>query len=297
MRRAPLVVLAAVMTVIGCGIDVVGVDPSRSGAAGGAADASAATDGDLVTCSSCPAPAGWARVAYGDRTANCPGGLEALDLVTEPDGTTACTCACTTTPPACTSTTWGSKVDNSSTPRCDITSSVTHPVATGCVTISGNLGEHSQVIGPTATGGACAATAQKNAAAVKSRAVRMCRQKGATCPCDASAGLAACVATKGDKECPAGFPTKHLVGASADVTCGACACDVAQSCKASVTWFSDTGCATAIATIDSESCKAQGGGSYDSLEYKVEPIATCTTGAPPSGVAALVDPSTVCCPR
>jgi hypothetical protein len=321
----------------GCGLDVIGIalDAGASTPFDATADAAPAGDDDDVTdgdsgteidagdagateiidagdagdggapttgcqCALTPPP-GWGLVAFAtDRSAPCAGDLQTLDGIMDPVADGACTCGCTAVLPTCTATTFSTRTDDNSTPRCDQASGVSHDVSNGCIKDNGTLGPHSQVIAPSPQGGSCTAQASKDPGAVTSTPIRVCNPNagGATCACGPGLGpgFTTCLATKGDQTCPAGTTKKHLVAATADVTCGGCTCTTTKSCKATITWFSDNSCQNSLVTIDSESCKSQPERDYSSIRYTLEPKASCIPSAAPPGTATLVDPSTVCCP-
>lgn len=324
MRWLPIVVLAggtAALALHGCGLGVVGVAPEGEGleasvsneastsvpSEAGPSDASIARDGDLFTpvdAAGCGcalvAPAGWSLVAYGDRTATCPGDLASLDLVTDPVAPDACGCTCSAAPPTCNATQWNITYDESSTARCDVASPNRHDVTTGCIPDNGFLVQHTGL--PTLapqSAGTCTATAVKKPDGVTSTPVRVCQQKGATCACGPGLGanLTTCLAANGDQACPPSAPKKHLVAASADVDCGACGCTAAGTCKQTATFYSDQSCQVVLVTVSSDACSAtQNNAQFKSIRHQIDARPACTPGPAPVGTPRLVEPSTICCP-
>lgn len=333
MRRLALVLVAggtALVSVHGCGIDVVGVgvdtpDLQNSDALapseGGAPDASITpADGSVVTeagvdashdaagdaAPSCTcavvAPAGWARVAYAaNRNTECAGDLVKDDRVANPTTLPgSCTCDCQVTQkPDCNQGNFDSLADSTTTAQCNSNTGVSRPANNGaCTKASNNLASHRKAIPPAPVGGTCAGAGTAHPDQMTTDAVRVCAEAGQTCACDAGASFTTCIRATGDLTCPTGFSKRTLVGAKGAVLCAAtCGCSLTgTTCSGTISYYSDQSCATLIEEIDDKTCQAEKGTSFNSYKWTGTPNVVCTPGAAPTGTASLDAVETVCCP-
>lgn len=255
------------------------------------------------SCTCNAAPDGWTRVAYaGDRSAPCPDGSGATDLVTEPAlAPDAGACACATcqivVSPSCNSGSYSTLFDNGATPQCN-QQGAQRSASGQCERVSGTLGDHHRVLPASPSGpSACTAGGVTVASGISSRPVRVC-SNGSPCPCEVSAPFASCMKAPGDVACPEGFPTKHLVGAAPTAACGACTCALTDvTCNASLTFFSDRNCSAPVGTVNNTSCLPTTAHTFDSLRYTGSlASATCKTTPGAASDAGLAEASTVCCP-
>lgn len=174
-----------------------------------------------------------------------------------------------------------------------------------------NAGVEHRFTAPAPSGGTCQASATKDASkltyASQGRVCEVttlpeCNNK--VCPPPTGGGFVTCIAAAGDVACPAGFPSKHVVGTSASFTCGpSCTCSVkAASCTGKFNYFASADCSGAIgnSVLVNDTCvsSANGGASYSSHVYVPDPPSgvACTNGgsATPSA-PALSQTTTVCC--
>jgi hypothetical protein len=265
------------------------------------ADAAWPTGPATCTCG-LSAASGFTLVAYAaDRSAGCPSDMTQFDLVTGPTaGPGACACgACAVTAtPSCSMGSFASDFDTSTSPACG-TRAISHPCNNGaCTPVPGTYGQHGRAVPPPPTGpGACTAPGVANQAAAQSAPVRACAESATRCACDPALSPAfhACMRAPGDVACPAQAPNKHLVGAGAAVTCGACGCTLAATCGGSITFYSDTNCTTSLFTITDTACTLEGTGTYSSYLWQGKTSTSCTLG-PSAATAGLTAPSTICCP-
>jgi hypothetical protein len=244
-------------------------------------------------------------VAYaGDRASACPStGFATRDLLTgAAPGPGACGCApCTTTPANCNSGTLGTKNDNNTGSGICNNAGNSHAVNGGaCTAFSSTYADYGQAVPPAPVGGSCAAAGVGDPSKVSSTAVRACAPTGTSCACDPSLdpSFKTCMRSDGDVACPASAPDKYVVGTTITVGCAACACSLATTCTGALTFYSDTGCATLVATNPWDSCNNHNGtGSYKSYKWTAGTSqAVCTTTPPPTGSASLDTPTTICCP-
>jgi hypothetical protein len=207
----------------------------------------------------------------------CPGNWTSNDVVTNPvasDG--ACTCECNVTQdPDCGTGQIFRYLDNYSTATCNTPATTFVGNSGGCTQTSLYLNyAHYEVNAPPAS---CV---------------------GAICD-----GGAVCVASDGDVDCPAGFPTKTLVGGSATATCGACGatCLATGTCSGTLSFFTDQQCTTGQVDFAADGqCKANVASTttpYYSYSYAGKLVSSACAGQPPTSTAtaSLDKPVTVCC--
>ncbi|MBX3232819.1 MAG: hypothetical protein KIT84_43875 [Labilithrix sp.] len=292
-------------------------DASDDGSLLGDPDASVVDGCSAAECSD--VPAGYQLVALGPRDAACPADFGApADVVETPSlDPGACTCSCSVTqPPTC-----------NASPNAQIMSSF-GPNGAACLQPSATIParcDGSGFLGPfpanerryvpvaaTRTGGTCSRTAVKDDSKLKTVARRLCRASvvpqcdGKTCA-PAVTPYAACIATTGDvPECPAAWPERHLVGASASFGCtNDCGCSVGGNCptRGRVSYFASADCsgAAGIVFTANNACTAtagSGAAAYASHRYDPDPptgVGCQPNGAAPPTGPTLAQPTTVCC--
>jgi hypothetical protein len=99
----------------------------------------------------------------------------------------------------------------------------------------------------------------------------------------------------GDLACPSGLPNKHMVGTSATLSCSACPCTLSATCSGTATFYSDSGCTNAVATVSTATCSATNGVNYASYKWTGTTNTMCNLGASTASVA-LAGVATICCP-
>lgn len=289
-----------------------------------AADASSvlgdvdATTVDACGTSSCEVlPDGFQLVALGAVDVPCPSGFtQPFDAVEQPSlDPGACTCGCNVTQqPACNvggGNTISLLYGAAGSGTCP---SMGQDVPTGCST-AGFLGPfiayERQYVAPSATlaGGACNASATKDDTKLKTLRVRVCQASvipqcdGKICP-PSPAPFASCVAASGALACPAAWPQRHVVGASASFTCGAgCTCAVAGQCNATGTlsYFASGNCSgTAELTYPvNGACNATGGSNVAYASHRYDPAPPTNVRCQSTGAStpspALAQETTICC--
>lgn len=262
-------------------------------------------------------PAGFSLVAFGAtaKGAACPSGYTSPSDTVE--GATleanACTCGCSVTAqPSCATGKLFGHFDSSGSGVCG--SQGGDLANNGCGTDGflgpfGPLNEH-KYKPAAASGGACSASATKNATKLDYAAQgRVCQAatmpecQGKVCPPSAAAPFRVCIGSAGDVACPAGFATKHLLGTSASFTCPAnCTCGVTATCSGKLNYFATGDCSGAVGmfVLVDDACHVTdaAGASFSSHVYVPNPPANvaCTkTGSSVPAAPALSQPTTVCC--
>lgn len=283
------------MLIGACGLDEEGLVDT------GAADTnSPETGSDAQECDACAAElaAGWSLTLVGSGT--CPSGYSQRSVVSDPDaGTGACTCACDPPPGACLS---GNLTLGYAT-NCG--NSEAYPVTGACQQINGGTGVTGQysVEAPPPVSGSCGARDVPNDAAVISVTHTMCDP---TATCDPSAcsgnvpaGWQACVQHTGDMPCPPGaFTSRVVTGTAVSLTCAGCACSAANvQCAGALSYYGDTTCGTAVATIPYDAgCVTATGGLVYSYKWNGSVVdAGCSPTGPPTTTVDLAQKTTVCC--
>lgn len=329
MRKFALVIVAggtALLTVHGCGIDVVGIDPSpvgpiAPGADGsssstsgddGAASSDATTSGDgstdapvapACTCS-IEAPDGWTLVAWAaNRDTSCPSGFTTDDRVTNVTANAgACTCDCKLgTLPSCNKGTFSSKEDSSGTPTCNSDGTDRTTNDGNCMNASNVLKSHRRAVPPKpdTTPATCTAPGVAHQEEVQATNARVC---GGGCACDPALGskFTTCIRATGEKTCPTGFTQRNVIGTKGVIACGAdCSCSVTNiSCSGTITYYSAQNCpaGNVIEVIDDKTCSAEQGSSFSSYKWAGTTNATCTPGPAPAPTVSVEGAETVCCP-
>lgn len=271
-------------------------DGATDGASG-----DSATNCDVTRCAAIPA--GFHPLRLSDGKAPCPGDWTSTPVVASPvaaDGTCTCDCNVTKAPTCGDITRYG---DVTTTPSCTA-QLTTFPSQTTCTAINGSLYlqyYHYQVTALPAQGGACEFDAHTDTSKVTSTSMLLCQPPdkcvGEICGGDV------CVAQDGDVACPAGFPTKTLVGASASATCGTCGgtCAPKTTCGGTLGFYTDAQCTQGEvdfptdATCDANNDINAGPFTY----YELKPTTSTPTcgGTPtlPTATTSLDTPSTVCC--
>ncbi|MDB4993777.1 MAG: hypothetical protein JWM74_1209, partial [Myxococcaceae bacterium] len=113
-----------------------------------------------------------------------------------------------------------------------------------------------------------------------------------------------CLQHDGDVACATG--TKHLIGAPAavkdDRACGACGCSANACTNQKVEFFSDTACATLVATVPStgnvNTCPDATGTVTGAARYKYAATPNCTPATPnppATGALTFTTSTTLCC--
>jgi hypothetical protein len=313
--------VAMATTALGCGLVSGGTAPSPADDASlpwtDAADGGASTDDDgspmddgsvppLVPCDggACgqPAPAGWSLVGFSaDPNLACPGGLVARRTVEDPQADAdACACACTLgQSPSC----WTGTVDvYSGAAFCTFKTTLQNANGGQCNAESGTLGNVARVDLLPPTGGTCtpkptvkptAYTATRGTVCVPtSCADDVCGVTGAS--------LRACVARDGvQASCPPGFPERHVLGASATVSCTACSCAAKADCAGALRVYSNPNCSGSGEVITAGAACANIPGlltSFASFKYEGTASNPRCEPSPVTAGVSLVAAMTVCCP-
>ena len=159
---------------------------------------------------------------------------------------------------------------------------------------------------PGPSGGSCspgAAVAHADRVDFAERA-RLCdgnsRCSGSTCDARVTPPFRACFSSDGDRACPAGFPEKHVVGASAAFDCAStCGCTVAtRTCAPILNLYASATCAGVPHSVPADGvCRSGFSGSYNSYKVTTAPDATCAPsgGNPVANNVRLDAMTTVCC--
>jgi hypothetical protein len=252
-------------------------------------------------------PTGFTLVTSLDgRNTSCPDGWTSKDVVANPTAAVdACSCACNvTTQPSCAGGAITRHYDQTNGPMCNVGATTINASGSGCNLLPNAinaLGYHySATLAP--TGGACTFDAKADASKVMAREARIC-EVPATCQGAVCGAKNICVTTTGDIACPATFPVKQMVGASANLECSACAaCKVAATCGGTLAMYTDYNCSVGKATYPVDgTCNTNPAINSMFLTYifqgsvgKVD----CGGPAPTStGTPKLAQPTTVCCQK
>jgi hypothetical protein len=303
---------------VACAVDC-GTAPDASGTDGGGLLA----DGPVNVVDGCgvsgcvDVPSGFSVVAFAATGAGqaCPGDFgQPTDTVEGPTaGSGACTCSCSmTTPPTCPANgaiTNTQDTDNSATCGNPGQTYANQGCGTEGLQVAFGPNTDHDFTPPGPTGGACTAAATNDDTKVTFAAEgRLCEPTtlaecgGQVCVPSLSTPFAACVAATGDVPCPASFPTKHLVGSGATVTCSAgCTCSVTGTCSGTLDYYTSTDCTGSVAfqvPATGQCVSTASGGSYGSHQYVPgSPSgAACAGGGSTSpGTPTLNGATTVCC--
>ncbi len=298
--------------------------PSSDGSSGGSGGGGLLPDVGAPVVDGCSSagcfvmPDGFGLVAFG-ATAHgvaCPTGFTSpTDTVEGPTlAAGACSCACSvTTQPSCATGTLVGHFDTAGSGLCDSAGGDLANMGCGTDGYLGPFGtgnEH-RFKPPAPTGGACSATANNDPGKLTYAAQgRICAAavtpecNGKVCPPSGAAPFAVCIATTGDVACPAGFPTKHLVGASASFTCSAgCTCGgVTATCKGKVNYFASGDCSGAVgmSVIADDACHSTDAagasfGSHAYVPFTPQNVACTKTGGTTPSTPVLSQSGTVCC--
>lgn len=331
LRAVALASVVGCVAISACGIDAVGTatsdvteggvppsTPPGTPPAPPEADGSVLTDAnDDVAVDASPScqcadtvPSGWTRYGFAaSRSATCPTGYAPIDVVESPvAGAGACTCGCSVTAqPSCNVGAIPCWVDGTS--QCGSPGANTPNSPSGGCDDYGNtvsVSNHLRLKPPAATGGTCAGSATKHLDQISATQERLCAPQTGACEATlcADAGVAECISQDGDVACPgAPWTTKHLVGPSADVACGAgCGCaSVNATCNGTLTVYTDSACTqNALALIADDTCHATNQTGIGWRYYKyvgaiAGGAATCTPSGTSTGTASIVTPRTICC--
>jgi hypothetical protein len=227
----------------------------------------------------------------------------------------ACTCACGAVDGGCTGPVVETFTDNTCVNKCN-------QVIAGACTVDacGQSSQSAKVTMPSQpSGGSCPESVQKsvppwNAALDWATAGRACAAGSppdAGCPSSevcaapppASFGAGLCVWQAGDVPCPAAYPMKEVLYASATDTrdcTDACTCGspAGVTCSATVTASPNANCGGGTLLTGGGQCNFYGtiGTPYVSAVVMASG-GSCTSGgsATPSGSVAPIGPSTICC--
>ena len=256
--KRPALVALSVGLLAACSV-LTSYDGLVGGGPGGPSDASGPASGDAEAAT-------WTLTALGpDDDAGCPAGFGSPERVLEglDAGAASCSCSCAvTTPPSCGA---GMVAATIGINACNL-GPFSIKITGMCTTVSSELsslpfpaGTEVAVapLGP--SGGACSAKAALDPGSVSfTKTSTAC--SGSRCPgdggaCEAPAlppGFVACISTPGESACPSTppFTTRHLVGATVDVSCGGatdagagCGCVMEAGCPATMgELFTDTTC-------------------------------------------------------
>jgi hypothetical protein len=270
-----------------------------------------------------PLPVGWTLVAFAAFATGsdagapaCPTGLDSASDVGEGPAARPDTCECAsctvTAPNACT----GAITHEFSPPAgmCETAGAphANNPPGT-CLTdlyTGARDGNKEKLTLPAPTGGACAASApvaHDDRVTFASRS-RVCddtaRCSGGTCDARVPAPFVACIASPKqaadeDRDCPAAFPQKHLVGTGAAFTCpSTCTCGVNRSCSGSVTFYANADCSGGAKLVPADGTCRQPNfvGAYLSYRATTTPATTCTASGSSTATNARVTAArTICC--
>lgn len=301
--------------------DDASTDPTDANGTSDGADAPVVIDAapkcDPATSATCIAlPDGWALVtgtlANDPSGGTCANGAKPLAVKETPfTQAAACTCdTCTVTTPA----TCSGALDHefSVGGACSVNGDPTYyqnPVAGTCYQDL-HTGARAAVANrfrlPDPSGGACSATPTKhtdrvNYAASYSLCDEASRCSGGFCDVTGIPDIATCAARTGDEACPAGFPSKHIVGSDgADFDCGNCSCNLNRpTCTGSVNHYTDANCTNGLVMIPGNAgCGGPNtsGSTFASYKVVATSATTCNTGGGASASnARMKNPRTVCC--
>jgi hypothetical protein len=300
--------LAVLAGAASCAIDIP--DVVEGGLDATANEAAPPEAGDEVVPPSCDAgacgaPDGFTPVLFAlDQNTPCPQGTTSTDLVADPGATpkNACACDCNVTAqPSCVPYVLAHQLGYFDG-GCFTQSSFVATFDGGCNAVSGvSLAPYWRVdsFAPI-TPGSCTSNATADAGGVTTTASRMCVDP--TCgSCTAPPGFQACFMAAGDVACPAGT-THHAAGTAVEVSCATCSsCSVGGTCGGTITFYSDTACATAVGqpvAVDG-GCNATGAYNAQPAAMRYDPTVsgvTCKAGTTSVQSTSLASPVTLCCP-
>jgi hypothetical protein len=267
-------------------------------------------DVPIPQCDASCAPTGFTPVLFAlDQSTACPGGMQQVDVNSDPGAAppSACACDCTiTTQPQCLPTTITHEIQTVSDggpPSCTVGGNALS-FDGGCLQLAG-FNIHYAWQGdpyPPLEAGTCTSAVTVSTKNVPSTASRMCVDTTCTGTCAGQGKFKACVYAAGAVACPSGYTQTHHAG-DIDVACGTCSgCSVTGgSCEGTVSIYSDLACTTKIIDVSMDGgCASTGnanGQTGNSLKYT--PLVTgvaCTAGKSNVGTVSLVNEITVCCP-
>jgi hypothetical protein len=280
--------------------------PGADGSNGNGGDAGEDTGPPPPTCQTdaCALPQGgqdFGVVLYGDRSAPCPTGFDTEDEIEEPTpGAGACTCGqCVMTGTSCNQ---GNIATKYGTTNACPNNGANHQANNGaCRVQSGVFGEWASVDAPTAVPGTCSAPSTLAKSAVTTKAIRTCKPQASLCAeafCAPPSSLKACSIHLGDVACPAGAPTKHLIGSDFTGKCGDCSCTITATCGGTFTAYAASDCTGQSKSLNVGTCTNMNQFAFASTKWAgVIATQTCNGLTPPAPTLALVGTRTVCCPN
>lgn len=316
---------AIAVAAIACAIDIPDVMPDLDG--GGSDGGADGTTGDAVSdmnvvdappadvisppiCDGgCGAtlPAGFGLVLYApNRNTPCQPGEVTADLLADPAVTnTACTCGCTPTANGdCSRGQLGWWVDPNGNDAgvCSQPSLLNlNPNGPGCQVLNNVVGFSSfhllDAAAPVDAGG-CKVNPVPGMNQVTSTNVRVCVPTSCSdAICTPPVGERLCAISSGDVACPAGFSDRHIVAASASVTCGCQGtCTPSTACTGVITFYKDNACLMVDFSLSSDAgCQPTPTLSPASYKYAGTPNTTCGTSAVPSSSLVPTGTQTLCC--
>lgn len=125
-----------------------------------------------------------------------------------------------------------------------------------------------------------------------------CGDQSKVCAFPKEAGFLTCITSIGDQQCPAGWPTRHLIFLNSQACGCQCKSPVADSCSATVTVYEDDACSKPLGSVVVSSDQPQGcvdvaPGSAFGSRSSTPPVYKAGTCAP--STLNEGEPFTFCC--
>ena len=285
-----------------------GAGPGGAGGEAGGAGAPPVCEGQETDCKD-DAPGDWERVGYAsDQATPCPSGFAEVDLATNPV-LGADTCACdddcvVTNQPSCAAGIIPTFYDAGDGKCSTVGLILSNSPAGGCNKFSpngdgGQFSVHFKGTPPPPSGGSCSLTASPDEAQVQWTKGRICVPESEPCEfelCAGMTGFTECIRGGGDRECPSGFSTKHVVGDASGLACGACGCTIEAACEGSVEFYTDTNCTDGKLALAVDGTCLAVNSSAIYFRYKYIGNVASAKCAPQAPTAASFAPAqTICC--
>lgn len=316
-HRIQLIAIAAFAG--GCGLGVVGVEPTSNDA--GAPDAGPVdaarpvvdagpppVDCSVATCDAVTRQAaGFVPVAFGSDA--CPAGFDAQTVYEDPKPQTgSCGCGeCTYAGASCASSSLPTKSGGTATTcttRGDtlvLASGVCHGFPLGATWE--NDFALAQAPDPSSPG-ICSAKGTGLRAQVDVTTAQVCTRRADTCAgamCKLPGALKACMtSTNAFLPCPKDLPDKHVVGTDFTLACTDCQCKPVTTCTGTLSWWRDSGSCkdAATGTLAAGACTEVDGQDVGSVRWDatVAPQ-SCETKPDTKATATLTGAMTICCPK
>ncbi len=280
----------------------VTVDAGDAGGDGQTNDAGSGCD--ITACATIPD--GFTVVGFSNGAIACPTGWTSTSVVSAPIASSGtCSCSCNVTAqPGCNTGSITRYLDDSTSPMCNELGTTLTTSGSSCDYVGALYldHEHYSVTAPSPTGGTCEFDAQTDTTKVTSTPGLVCAPPASCLGAICNSGNV-CVSQSGDVPCPAGFPAKTLVGASASATCSACgsSCAVSSTCTGTLAFYTDSACATTPVDFTADgTCDANPTtdiGPYYYYKYTGSVASASCAGPIPQSTptVGLNAPTTVCC--